>query len=157
MEYIRAVYSDCSCCSPSFVRGVALLEERAINEALDCFIEAYRSAPLGDPLRAKYVSYCGFARVLAGDRDGLYWCREAIRHDREDGDLYLNLARVEFFHQNRRYAVAALQQGLVLHERHAGLQLLGKKLGLRRRQPIPFLPRGHKLNQWLGPILRRRK
>jgi len=81
-------------------------------------------------------------------------CRQAIGNELHDGDVYLNLARAEWFYENRRATVIALKKGLQVDNRHPGLRQMREQLGVRQRSALPFLPRTHPLNQALGRLLR---
>ncbi len=157
MSYLRAIYNDYSHCCNAFIDGIRLLEERAVIEASQCFQQACALTSPSDPGFYKYLSYHGLALVLRGDDSGLELCRRAIQCAPADGDMYLNLVRVESFYRHRKQAVMALQQGLDRDVIHQGLQLMQKKLGIRKKQPVAFLSRQHPLNQHIGRLMRRRR
>lgn len=150
----RVVYKDFSRCCDEFVEGIAHLEESAIPKARQSFQQAYESVERSDVYHNKYASYCGLARVLSGDASGLDLCREAARTEQQDGDVFLNLARAEWFYKNRKNTVIALKKGLQVDNRHPGLREMREQLGIRMRCPLPFLPRSHPLNRALGELLR---
>ena len=156
MSYLRAIYKDYSLCADEFISGIDFLEQRAIVEAADCFRQACFTASSIDPFLRKYISYHGLSLVLQGNEQGLDLCRRAVEDISVDGDMYLNLARVELFYQHRRQAVQALQKGLYLDVLHEGLQIMQRQLGMRRRKALAFLPREHPVNQRIGKLLRRR-
>lgn len=155
MSPLQVVYEDFSSCSSDFVEGIEALRERAIPRAMESFQQAYESVERSDVYRNKYASYCGLARVLSGDRSGLELCRESARVEIYDGDVFLNLARAEWFYKNRKSAVVALKKGLQIDNRHPGLREMREQMGIRLRCPLPFLPRSHPLNHALGKLLRR--
>jgi tetratricopeptide (TPR) repeat protein len=159
--YIAAIFNDYSSCHSAFSEGISSLESRDIDRAAECFSHALASVNEKHPNYRRYVSYYGMARVFQGQHDGIQYCRAAITDDiREDeirdGDLYLNLARVEWFLKNRRNAVLALQSGLKQDQRHEGLSLMWSRIGERKRKPVFFLPRGNVVNKLVGCLLRRR-
>jgi len=154
MSPLQVVYEDFSSCSNEFVEGIEHLKERAIPKAMQSFQQAYESVGRSDIYRNKYASYCGLARVLSGDPSGLELCREAARSEIHDGDVFLNLARAEWFHKHRKNTVIALKKGLQIDNRHPGLRQMREQLGIRLRCPLPFLPRSHPLNHALGKLLR---
>ncbi len=155
MSPLQVVYEDFSSCCDEFVEGIEHLKERALLKAMERFQRAYDSVGRSDVYRNKYASYCGLARVLSGDRSGLMLCREAADDEIHDGDVFLNLARAEWFYKNRKNAVIALKKGLQVDNRHPGLRRMREQLGTRIRCPLPFLPRSHPLNHALGKLLRR--
>ncbi len=154
MAPLQAVYEDFSACCDEFVEGVSYLKDRAMPKAVNRFQQAYESVDRTDVYHNKYESYCGLARVLSGDITGLEMCRHALKTELHDGDVYLNLARAEWFYGNRKATVVALKKGLQIDNRHPGLRLMREKLGIRNRSALPFLPRTHPLNYALGKLMR---
>jgi hypothetical protein len=150
----QPVYQDFSACCTEFVKGVEHLKERAVPKALESFQMAYESVARTDVYHNKYESYCGLTRVLSGDSSGLELCRDAVRNEFHDGDVFLNLARAEWYLNNRKQTVIALKKGLQIDMRHPGLRQMREQLGVRERSPLPFLPRTHPLNQALGKLMR---
>ena len=155
MEPLLAVYENSSACCAEFVEGMEHLRGRSIPKAIRSFRLAYESVDRSDAYHNKYASFCGLSRVLSGDSAGIELCREAARSETYDGDVFLNLARAELFLQNRKNSVITLKKGLQLDNRHPGLRLIRKQLGVRRRTPLPFLSRSHQLNQALGKLMRK--
>ena len=154
--YIAAIFNYYSNCHSVFSEGISSLESRDIDRAAECFSNALASVNEAHPNYRRYVSYYGMARVFQGKHDGIHFCRSAISANSRDGDLYLNLARVEWFLKNRRNAVLALQDGLKQDTRHEGLTLMWSRIGERKRKPVFFLPRGNLVNKLVGCLLRRR-
>ena len=154
MSPIHAVYEDFSACCDEFVEGVTYLKDRAMPKAVNRFQQAYESVNHEDVYHNKYASYCGLARVLSGDSTGLEMCRHAADNELNDGDVYLNLARAEWFYENRKLVIIALKKGLHIDDRHPGLRQMRIQLGVRQRSTLPFLPRSHPLNHALGKLLR---
>ena len=154
MSPLQPVYEDFSSCCDDFVAGVEHLKERSMPKAVSSFQLAYEAVDRSDVYHNKYASYSGLSRVLSGDLTGLQLCREAARSEIHDGDVYLNLARAEWYCKNRKQTVVALKKGLQIDVRHPGLRLLREQLGIRQRSPLPFLPRTHPLNHALGKLMR---
>ena len=154
MAPLFAVYEDFSACCDEFVEGVTFLKGRSIPSAIDSFQQAFDSVGRADVYHNKYASYCGLARVLSGDATGLDMCRQAATSELLDGDVYLNLARAEWYFENRKATIVVLKKGLRIDSRHPGLRQMREQLGVRQRSPLPFLPRTHPLNQALGKLMR---
>ena len=154
MGPLHVVYEDFRSCCDDFVEGVTLLKDRAMPSAIDRFQKAYDSVGRADVYRNKYESYCGLAKVLSGDSTGLEMCRHAAKGELHDGDVFLNLARAEWYYENRKAVVIALKKGLQIDNRHPGLRQMREQLGIRQRTALPFLPRSHPLNHALGKLLR---
>lgn len=141
--------------SPQFSRGVEHLNQQCIPEAVDRLQQAYESVGRSSVYHNKYASYCGLARVLSGDSSGIQLCRDAAHSEINDGDVFLNLARAEFYLKNRKAAVIALKKGLQIEPRHLELRAMREEMGVRYRSPMPFLPRSHPLNHAVGKLLRK--
>ena len=154
MAPLFAVYEDFSSCCDEFVEGVTYLKDRSIPDAIDSFQQAFESVGRADVYHNKYASYCGLARVLSGDASGLEMCREAAKSELHDGDVYLNLARAEWYFENRKATIIVLKKGLNIDNRHPGLRQMREQLGVRQRTSLPFLPRTHPLNKTLGKLMR---
>lgn len=154
MAPLQEVYEDFSACCDEFVEGVSYLKDRAMPKAVNRFQQAYESVGRADVYHNKYGSFCGLARVLSGDASGLEMCRHAAKNELHDGDVYLNLARAEWYFDNRKAVVIALKKGLQIDNRHPGLRQMREQLGIRQRSALPFLPRTHPLNHALGKLLR---
>ena len=157
MSHLKASYSDYSTCCAEFIKGIQYLEHRLIHEAISSFQQAYQSVNGNDPHLNKYISYCGFARFLGGDMEGLQLCRVAVKTGASDGDVYLNLARAEYLNSNRKQTVVVLEQGLQVDKQHQGLKLLRQRIGVRRRKPIPLLSRNNPVSHMVGKLLRKTK
>ena len=154
-QYIHAVYSDLSQCSDEFVKGVELLEQCSVEDAILFFEKACNKSSSDDPLLHKYRSFFGLTRLLNGERDAIKLCQSAMEQFPFDGDVCLNLARAEYFHTNRLEALTAIETGLKFSSGHPGLQKLKEKMGVRVRKPVPFVSRDNWVNNWLGRKLRK--
>ena len=155
MPYLKANYRTSTSCCEEFINGIVYLEERSISQAVNSFQLAYERADKAEANAMKYASYYGLARVLRGEDEGLGLCQYAARHEKKDGDVFLNLARVEYLYRNRKQAVEAILAGLQVDSGHTGLLLMSKLLGIRRQRLLPFLPRNHPLNNAIGKLMRR--
>jgi len=156
MSLLEATYNDYSHCCDNFKQGIEFLENRSISNANKSFQLAFKSINIDHALHNTYLSYSGLAKTLDGDLHGVDLCRQAVNSEYSNGDVFLNLARVEWFCENRKNTVVALQTGLDIDYQHGGLRLLQKKIGVRKRKPIPFLSRNHFINQKLGRIFRKK-
>jgi hypothetical protein len=152
---IKLVYENFDSCNEDFVEGIEHLKARAMPKAIRSFRLAYESVDRTNVYRNKYESFCGLSRVLSGDSEGLKLCREAAKNEHYDGDVYLNLARAELYLKHRKNTVVTLKKGLQIDKRHPGLRIVREALGVRKRSPLPFLPRSHHLNHSLGKIMRK--
>jgi len=157
MYQLKTIYSDYSTCCYDFIVGIEYLNQRSITKAVNHFSLACSLTPRQDYNFNKYQSYLGLANVLSGNQAGLLLCQQAIENEEADGDLYLNLARAEWFYRNRLATVKALNKGLAIEADHVGLIEMRDYLGVRRSNPVVFLPRQHYVNCLLGKMLRKKK
>lgn len=156
MFYAQNVYDDQKEYCEEFIHGLKFLKNYSINKALACFQRAYESVSSVDLHHNKYASYCGLLRVLAGDVGGRELCRDAARAEHHDGDVYLNLACVEWHMHRRRNSILVVEKGLKIDKKHSGLKRLRNQIGVRKRNIIPFLARNNFINKMLGAIKRKK-
>lgn len=107
-----------------------------------------------DKLPGAYHSYLGQALARCERRyaEGVAACRRGVELAFYEPDNYLNLAWVHVLARERDAAMAAIDGGLAIDAQHAGLLALKKRLGVRRKPVIGFLPRAHPLNRKLGKL-----
>jgi len=134
-------------------RGQELLRAGLETAALDHFGSAHRAEPDDAVLR----SYYGWAVATIDHRleRGLGLCREALRADAGRPEIYLNLARVLMAHGRKAEGIRYLKRGLMVAPRDPALVEAWRALGMRRSPVLPFLPRRHVCNRWLGRLRRR--
>lgn len=132
-------------------RGLEALAGDNILEALVHFEHADR---LGrTPLTASCLGYC-LAREHRRIQHGLALCFEALRQERSNPLLYLNLGRVHLLAGQRLKAITVLQRG----HRLAGGEIIRAQLatlGLRKAPVFKALPRDHPFNKYGGKLLAR--
>jgi predicted Zn-dependent protease len=133
-----------------FQRGVDLLRNRMPEDALAYIQRAYEME-CNNPY---FISYFGLVMGLARKRwpEAQKMCEQAVHLRRNQPQLYLNLAEVYRRTGRREQARATLATGLQLTGNSPALRSALGKLTDRRRPAIPFLRRGHPLNQRLGKL-----
>jgi hypothetical protein len=101
-----------------------------------------------------FYSYLGYGIALREQRvrEGLQLCRHSVKVEFYQADNYHNLARTCLLARQRSAAVRAVTDGLKIDPHHPGLLALRKEMGTRDRPVLPFLDRGHALNQFLGRL-----
>jgi len=139
----------------NFINGVEFLKREMFSQAGHCFEMAYEKTSYSDADYNKYASFCGYVRVINGDRGGLSICREVARNEHSNGDIFYNLAKSEWHFKNRKRTVDSLMRGLKVDDAHAGICELCDELSMRKRKVIGFLPRNHAINNILGKLLRK--
>lgn len=155
MSVEKITYKDYSLCSPNFINGIEFLKRGMVVQASHCFELAYEQTSYSDIHYNKYASFCGYVRVLNGDRGGLSICREVARNELYDGDVFYNLAKAEWCFKDRKRTVHALIQGMEVDYMHPGMREFRKDLGIRKKTAIGFLPRNHALNNKVGKLFRK--
>ncbi len=108
-----------------------------------------------DRLPLDLLSYYGLCIALVQSRieEGTRLCRMALAKDTLRPDYYLNLGKVYLKANNKAKALKVFQRGLEVSERNRDLVNAIKKLGIRRRKPLGFLPRSHFINRFSGLVL----
>lgn len=155
MSIEDVTYTDYSQCSADFINGIEFLKRGMVTQANHCFEMAYEKVSYSDIHHNKYASFCGYTRVLTGDRGGVSICREVAVNEIYDGDVFYNLAKAEWHYKNRKKTVYSLKEGLSVDASHPGLCELRKDIGVRRKKTFPFLSRSHSLNATIGKLLRK--
>jgi tetratricopeptide (TPR) repeat protein len=104
------------------------------------------------------LSYYGLCLVaLQRDKDrGLRYCKRAVHEAGARPDFYWNLGKAYLFIKKKPEAITAFQRGLELDDDPRLIAALNR-LGTRKLPMIPFLPRRHFLNRYLGLWRSRRR
>jgi tetratricopeptide (TPR) repeat protein len=143
----------------SFQLGCAYVKEGNYREALVYFrrqMNVYESDPSKE-IPPAFLSHYGLAMAMAEDRvfEGIEYCKKAIKQERRNPDFYWNLGKVYRKADQKLNAVYILSKGLKLDKNHQGIANELRELGIRQPPVLPFLPRRHFLNKYLG-LLRAR-
>ena len=142
----------------------AFLQKKQYKKALKLLYIALDLYP-NEPL---ILSYCGCIEAILNKNytHGIEVCSKAIKliklkmpygHEFYYPVLYLNLGRTYLASGNKKYAVEAFQKGLIFDDNNKDLLQEVKKLGLRRKPIVGFLPRCHPINKYIGIMLHRLK
>lgn len=131
-----------------FQRGRERLQARDAEAAFEHFRAAY-SLQRDNP---RYRSFYGLCVALVERRfnKGLELCGAAVKEEFFNPDLYLNLARVHLSFGFKAEGLRYLRRALMIDPANADAQAELRRLGLRKRPVLGFLPRRHLLNRWLG-------
>ena len=101
-----------------------------------------------------FLSYLGLAMAMV-DRNYIEaedLCDDAVRKQRNQPELYLNLAEVYRLAGKKEDAIDTLVMGLKLTKKDARLAGALKKMGMRQPPVLTFLDRGNFLNVQLGKL-----
>jgi predicted Zn-dependent protease len=132
----------------AFAQGIELLKRNRLCESANAFRMAFKT----DPENPRYLSYYGLIVALAEDnlQDGINFCRAAIHRASFEPDFFVNLSKVYSKAGQRKKALEALVEGLNFDKNEARIKNEMKRMGVRRRPTLRFLPRNHFLNKTLG-------
>ncbi|RMF99810.1 MAG: hypothetical protein D6726_12385 [Nitrospirae bacterium] len=139
-----------------------LIKQGEKEKALELTEKALQDFP-DDPYG---LSYKGVLLAELGDdpEEGVALCKEAIGglektvpfgSDFFYPFFYLNLGRAYLHAGKKKEAVESLRTGLLYDNDNREIISELRKLGIRRRPILPFLPRSHPINKYLGLLLSR--
>lgn len=143
-----------------FNEAMDLLGDGRGVDALDVLRRGLDMYP-SDPL---LMSYCGCLYSIVGKKrkEGVKMCRDAIKLLDSSVSLerevyypafYLNLGRAYLGAGKKRDAVTAFNLGLQADPKDQDIIKELKKLGSRRRPPVPFLKRSNPVNKYIGLLI----
>ncbi|MDI6744317.1 MAG: hypothetical protein QMD07_02955 [Thermodesulfovibrionales bacterium] len=141
-----------------------LLARKNNREALKILREAVEEYP-EDPL---IVSYYGCLTAIVDKKytKGINICKKAMERldlafppitKSTHATLYLNLGRAYVASGGKKAALAACNNGLKIDGANHDLLWEIKKLGTRKKSPLPFLSRGNPINKYIGLLLAKLK
>ena len=128
--------------------GRAFLESERPREALARLREAYAD----DPGDARLRSYYGLALGVADRRyqQAIDLCQSAVKQEFFNPDLYLNVGLLNLAFGFKAEGLRYLRRGRMIDPANPEIASALRDLGQRRDPVLPFLPRRHLLNRWLG-------
>jgi tetratricopeptide (TPR) repeat protein len=142
-------------------QGLAALVLKRPDEALWSFrsaLKLYRSAGALPSWRC--LSFFGLSLALtngAGIPEAVRACESALKNDKYDEQLYLNLGRVYLLSGRRAKAIQMFERGLLEEPKHAELHEALREADRRAPPVLSLLPRSHPLNVYLGKRRARRQ
>jgi predicted Zn-dependent protease len=133
-----------------FRAGLAYLRGGDAHKALPHL----RTALEQEPNNPFYISYMGVAIAAAEQKwaDAEKLCHSAMRMNRRQAQLYLNLAEVYVAADRKQDAADILARGLHFAPHDQRLKIALDRLAMRRPPVLQFLPRMHAINRNLGKI-----
>ena len=136
-----------------FRTGLAFLRGGDAKKARPYLQSALEQEP-GNPF---YVSYVGVAIAATEQKwaDAEELCRSAIRMNRRQAQLYLNLAEIYVAADRKQDAADTLARGLRYSPHDIRLKIALDRLAIRRRPILSFLSRENFLNRSLGRLRHR--
>jgi predicted Zn-dependent protease len=129
------------------------IQQKAFYTARDYLQEVLRE----DPHHPQALALYGYVLALGFRQyeQGLDYLRQAIEREMYHPDWYVWMAEVYLRLGDRKSALEAVESALRWDAHHKGAIALRRKMGVRRRPVLPFLPRSHPLNVWLGKLRHR--
>ncbi len=133
-------------------KGIELCRHGDWNEGLYWLSLAAEARQPSDQLPALFYAYLGFgvAKYQKQTQQGLELCSKAVALELYQPEGYYFLAHTHLLAGDRRTAFGVVERGLQVDSTHPGLTELKAELGDRWPPALPFLPRRHFLNRWLG-------
>ena len=134
------------------LKAMELNDSEKYREARDIFVK--NEDLLDTPL---LISHFALSKAGAGEEAADFnraqaLCVKALKKDLENPGIYLNLAKIYLLSGKKNFAVKAIEKGIKFDPAHVGLIEEHKKLGMRRKPAIGFLPRGSSINKSIGKI-----
>lgn len=133
-----------------FREGLSFLRGGDAHKALPHL----RTALNCEPDNPFYISYMGLAIAASEQKwaEAEKLCHSAMRMNRRQGQLYLNLAEVYVAASRKNDAAYVLTRGLHYAPHDVRLKMALDRLAIRRPPVLQFLPRQHVINRSLGII-----
>lgn len=136
----------------SIEKGIYLAKNRRFEDAIKVFEEGLCFTQ--HSIAMSYYALC-IAEVEGNYDKAVSLCLMAAQREFYHPDVYLNLGKIFLLNGKKSVAVKSFKKGLHLDKTHAELVSLIKKLGVRRKPIIPFLPRHNFVNRLLGKLSHR--
>ncbi len=133
-------------------KGITLAREGNYSDALRILEEDLCFT--ANPLAMSYYALC-LAIVERRYDNAISICLMALGKEFYNPDIYCNLGRIFLLNGQKATAIKAFRRGLAFDSSHPGLIEEIKKLGIRRKPIIPFLPRSNPINKFLGLLAKR--
>ena len=132
--------------------AIAQARERLARGDTEGAMQGLRPVFDEDRAHAQIRSYYGLALGLARGRyhEALDLCQSAVKQEFFNPELYLNVARLNLAFGFRAESLRYLRRARMIDPANDGIQQLLDELGFRSEPVLPFLPRRHLLNRWLG-------
>lgn len=138
------------------------------NEVIEKGIGLARAGRFGDALKLFDQDLCftqhptamSYYAVSLASTEGNFdkaisLCLMAAEKEFYNPEIYLNLGRIFLLNGQKSVAVRAFRKGLKIDNGHFGILSEMKRLGVRRRPVLTFLPRQNPVNKILGILVER--
>jgi len=132
--------------------GLEMARDGRYREALSIFEEDLCFTQ--HPTATSYYAV-SLANVEGNYDKAISLCLMAAEKEFYNPEIYLNLGRVFLLNGQKAVAVRAFRKGLKYDSSNMGLLVEMRRLGLRKRPVITFLPRQNVFNRYLGRLVAR--
>ena len=132
--------------------GLEMARDGRYKEALSIFEEDLCFTQ--HPTATSYYAV-SLANVEGNYDKAISLCLMAAEKEFYNPEIYLNLGRVFLLNGQKAVAVRAFRKGLKYDNCNMGMLVEMKRLGLRKRPVITFLPRQNLFNRYLGRLVAR--
>ncbi|MBI4823550.1 MAG: hypothetical protein HY805_04885 [Nitrospirae bacterium] len=159
-QAIKALHEEARTPSEYLNSVLVLLRRKNKKAAISHLEEALQIHP-DEPFLLSYYG-CLQAIVEKRYKEGVSTCKRAIERLKASvpfGEeffypvFYLNLGRAYLAEGDRKEAFGTFMKGLSYDNENKDLLWEIKKLGIRKKPAISFLPRGNPLNKYIGLLL----
>jgi len=140
--------------SSELKKGMDFIEQGDIPKAYQFFQNLNEK----EPHNAVAISFLGYLTASFHQKpyQGLELALKAVKMEKDEPLIYLNLARIYILMSDRYHAYHAIQTGLKYRHSPFRNDLLNfyKFIGIRKKAALPFLHRNHPINKFIGKMMR---
>ncbi len=130
-------------------KGIRFARDGRYDEALRVFDEDLCFTQ--HPTAMAYYAL-SLAKVEGNFDKAISLCLIAAEKEFYNPEIYLNLGRIFLLNNQKSVAIKAFRKGLKIDNSHYAILLEMRRLGVRRRPVLSFLPRQSSVNRLLGFI-----
>lgn len=108
-----------------------------------------------DSVALSYYALC-LAMEEGRRQKAISLCVLAAEKESTTAEIYLNLGRILLLNGRKTQAIKAFRKGLKLDDANDDILVELKKIGIRKKPVLTFLPRASALNRLIGILIHRR-
>lgn len=133
-------------------QGICMAREGQYDSAIKVFEEDLCFTQ--NPTAMAYYAMC-LASAEGNYDKAISLCLMAAEKEFFNPEIYLNLGKIFLMNGQKSVAVKAFRKGLTFDNGNNALLSEVRRLGVRRRPVVTFLPRQNMLNRFLGRLTHR--
>jgi tetratricopeptide (TPR) repeat protein len=132
--------------------GLAYIKEKNWEAALSSLRESHNKFPASEAIPPVLFSALGLAIAMEENKvqEGLNQCRRALEKAPRQAEIYYHFGMVYLKAGKKGKAYSAFRGGLKISPDHAEMLTLIRRMGVRKKPILSFLPREHFINRFLG-------